>query len=733
MRAELATPPAADACSPGFPDISESNRLWERARGLIPAGTQTLAKGPGQHVDGVAPKYLRRGQGARVWDVDGNEYLDMSMGVGPLVLGYCYPAVDEAIRRQLADGITFSLMHPLEVEVAERIRALVPGAEAVRFSKTGADVTSAAVRVARAFTGRSKVVCCGYHGWHDWHIAVTDRAAGIPGPVRDLTSTFEYNDLSSLDRALDGDVACVIMEPMVFEDPERGFLEGVRERCSRNGSLLVFDEMWTGFRLAPGGAQERFAVTPDLSTFSKAVANGMPLAVLTGRADVMAVFERDAFFFTTFGGEALSLAAARATLEELVARDVTAHLAAVGGQIREGYNRIARELGMDGYTRCVGPGCRTLVTFDPRGGSALELKSLLQQELIRRGVLWSGTHAMSYAHGSAEVARLLEAYAAVLPILQRAVETKSVPAMIRGRPVEPVFRRTSHFNTRPAPAPAPAGGPAATPAPFSLADRVAVVTGAAGLLGRQHAAALAEAGAAVVLVDLDQPGLDEAAAALGDSARGGALAVATDVTNPEGLEHLRQQVLQRFGRVDVLVNNAAINDKVEASGPQRVEGRVESYSLAQWRRVLDVNVTGVFLPSKVLGEEMARRGGGSIINIASTYALVGPDQSLYVRPDGTRPFVKSPAYPASKGAVLALTRFLAAYWGRQSVRVNALVPGGVENGQEQYFVDRYGARTPLGRMAAPDEYRGAIVFLASDASRYMTGSTLVVDGGFTAW
>jgi glutamate-1-semialdehyde aminotransferase/NAD(P)-dependent dehydrogenase (short-subunit alcohol dehydrogenase family) len=727
MHVELADPPAtARAASPGLPDITESNRLWDRARGLIPAGTQTLAKGPGQHVDGVAPKYLRRGRGARVWDVDGNEYLDMSMGVGPLVLGYCYPAVDDAIRRQLDDGITFSLMHPLEVEVAERIRALVPGAESVRFSKTGADVTTAAVRAARAFTGRPRVVCCGYHGWHDWHIGVTDRRAGIPEPVRDLTSTFEYNDLASLDRALGGDVACVILEPMVFEDPARGFLEGVRERCTRNGSLLVFDEMWTGFRLAPGGAQQRFGVTPDLSTFSKAVANGMPLSVLAGRADVMAVFERDAFFFTTFGGEALSLAAARATLEVLVAQDVPAHLATVGGQIRDGYNRLARDLGMDGWTRCNGAGCRTLVTFDPPGAQPLEVKSLVQQELIRRGVLWSGTHAVSFSHGPDDAAQLLAAYAEVLPVVRQAVADGAVRALLHGAPVEPVFRRTSHFNTK------PAAPPSRGPSPFSLTGRVAVVTGAAGLLGRQHAAALAEAGAAVVLVDLDGSGLDAALAGLGTRA-GEALAVATDVTDRGRLEDLRREVLRRFGRIDVLVNNAAINDRVEAAAKNPEHGRFETYALDEWRRVLDVNVTGVFLPSQVLGEEMARRGGGSIVNIASTYALVGPDPSLYVRPDGSRPFVKSPAYPASKGAVLALTRFLAAYWGRQGVRVNALVPGGVENGQEQYFVDQYGARTPLGRMAAPDDYRGAIVFLASDASRYMTGSTLVVDGGFTAW
>jgi glutamate-1-semialdehyde aminotransferase/NAD(P)-dependent dehydrogenase (short-subunit alcohol dehydrogenase family) len=655
-----------------------------------------------------------------VWDVDGNEFIDFGMGIGPLVLGYCYPAVDDAIRRQLEHGITFSLMHPLEVEVAEQIRDLVPCAEAVRFGKTGADVTSAAVRLARASTGRAKVLCSGYHGWHDWYVAVTDRHRGVPGEVRDLTYTFEYNDLDSLDRALDADVACVILEPIVFEEPAPGFLAGVRERCTRNGSLLIFDEMWTGFRLAAGGAQARYGVTPDLATFSKAIANGMPLSVLTGRADVLSLLERDVFFFTTFGGEALSLAAAQATLCELVTRDVPAYLARQGQRLADGYNRIARSLGIDHYTRCTGPAARTIVTFDvvpPQVASPLELKSLVQQELIRHGVLWTGTHTMSFSHSDEDIAQVLAAYEEALATLKDAVEHGTVRAALRGTPVQPGFRRTAHFNTRPPP----------RPSGFSLVGRVAVVTGAAGLLGREHAAALAGAGASVVLVDL--PGTDIA----GLAAELEAVALVADVTVPDNVAELHKRVMEQFGRADVLVNNAAVNDKVEGAQPGARSPRLEEYSLAEWRHIMDVNVTGVFLPSQVFGAAMAERGGGSIINIASTYALVGPDPSLYTRPDGSQPFLKSPAYPASKGAVLALTRFLAAHWGRRGVRVNALVPGGVRNGQEPYFVERYGARTPLGRMAAPDDYRGALVFLASDASRYMTGGTLVVDGGFTAW
>jgi glutamate-1-semialdehyde aminotransferase len=442
-----------------YPSIANSDVLYARAARLIPGVTQTLAKGPGQHVRGVAPKYLRRGHGARVWDVDENEYLDFTMGVGPLVLGYGDPAVDGAIRAQLSEGITFSLMHPLEVEVAHLIHEMVPGAEMVRFGKNGCDVTTAAVRVARAFTGRDKVLCCGYHGWHDWYISVTDRNRGIPDAVAALTHTFGYNDLASVEAALDGDTACVILEPVTFEAPQGEFLAALKRLCAARGALLVFDEMWTGFRLALGGAQERFGVTADLACFSKAVANGMPLSVLTGRADVMRLLDRDVFFYSTFGGEALSLAAAHATLRELRRRNVPAQLDAMGTRLRDAYNQIADTLAMP-FTRCVGFGCRTLVTFAAQGAAAgadpLVMKSFVQQELIKRGVLWGGFHNLSAAHQADDVDYLLEVYRQVLPLLRAALERGTLARELRGQPVEPVFRRTSNFNLKPKPPEPPA-------------------------------------------------------------------------------------------------------------------------------------------------------------------------------------------------------------------------------------------------------------------------------------
>lgn len=440
--------PNADWLRRVYPDITRSQALYARATGLIPAHTQTLAKGPGQYVRGVAPIYLERGRGAHVWDVDGNCYLDYNMAIGPLALGYAYPVIDAAIRRQLGSGITFSMMHPLEVEVAELIARVIPNAEAVRFSKTGAEVSSAAVRLARAFTSREKILCCGYHGWHDWYITVTDRRRGIPACQLDLTYTFDYNDPASLDAALDQEVAAVIMEPTVFQPPRNGFLEYVQESCRRHGALLIFDEMWTGFRLAVGGAQEFFGITPDLACYSKAIANGMPLAVLTGRREIMELLEREVFFFTTFGGEALSLAAAKAAITEIREKNVPAHLARMGKKLKDGYNQLTAQLGMD-YTRCVGYDCRTLVTFDEKAAAPLLMKSLLQQELFRCGILWSGFHTLSFSHREQEIDDTLAAYAHVLPILAQAVRENKLAEHLRGEPVEPVFRKTSHFHSKP--------------------------------------------------------------------------------------------------------------------------------------------------------------------------------------------------------------------------------------------------------------------------------------------
>lgn len=264
---------------------------------------------------------------------------------------------------------------------------------------------------------------------------------------------------------------------------------------------------------------------------------------------------------------------------------------------------------------------------------------------------------------------------------------------------------------------------------FSLAGKTAVVTGALGLLGQQHCAALAEAGAHVVVCDLD----GDAAADFAVTLPTVSIGLAADVTQPAALEMLVQQTLARFSRVDVLVNNAAINDMFENPAMAAEQSKFENYPLGMWQRSLDVNVTGVFLCAQIVGREMARRGSGSIINVASTYGIVAPDQALYRTPNGRQPFYKSPAYPTTKGAVIAFTRFLAAYWGAAGVRVNALSPGGVENGQEDYFVANYAARTPLQRMARPTDYKGALVFLAGDASAYMTGANLVVDGGWTTW
>jgi len=264
---------------------------------------------------------------------------------------------------------------------------------------------------------------------------------------------------------------------------------------------------------------------------------------------------------------------------------------------------------------------------------------------------------------------------------------------------------------------------------FSLKEKIAVVTGALGLLGKNHCLALAEAGANVVVCDFDESECARFASTLTSLSLG----IAADITDKKSVIDLKNKILSNYGKIDILVNNAAINDKFEDPLSALEESKFENYPVEMFKNSLNVNVTGMFLCSQVLGSEMANKGYGTIINIASTYGIVAPDQSIYKNDKGEQTFYKSAAYPVTKGAVISFTKFLAAYWGNKGVRVNTLSPGGVKANQEDFFVKNYSSKTPLGRMAYPTDYKGALVFLASDASSYMTGANLIVDGGWTAW
>jgi glutamate-1-semialdehyde 2,1-aminomutase/spore coat polysaccharide biosynthesis protein SpsF len=425
-------------------NLSRSYELKEKAKQLIPSCTQTFSKGPTQFVQGVAPVFLVRGEGSHVWDLDGNEYIDYPMALGPIILGHNYPAVTDAVMRQIRDGTTFSLPHPLEVELAETLVKIIPCAEMARFAKNGSDVTSGAVRLARAYTGRDIIACCGYHGWQDWNIGTTTRNRGVPKTVQGLAIPFEYNNIESLRQIFvehADQVAAVIMEPVGLVEPRDGFLQQVQQLARHEGALLIFDEIVTGFRLALGGAQEYYRAKPDLACFGKAMGNGYPIAAVVGQREIMRLFD-EVFFSFTFGGETLSLAAAMATISEIREKNVVGHLWEQGQKLKDGYNVLAREFGIGRITECVGLSPRTVITFrDETEAESLAIKSLFQQECLKRGVLFSGNQNMCYSHSDADVDHTLRVYRAALEILTDALKKGNLNELLEGPPVEPVFRR----------------------------------------------------------------------------------------------------------------------------------------------------------------------------------------------------------------------------------------------------------------------------------------------------
>ncbi len=424
----------------------ESLKLYRKAIDLIPGGSQTNSKRPTAFALGAFPIYAQDAEGARVQDVDGNWYIDYVLGLGPITLGYCYPAVDEAIREQLDRGITYGLLSPLEVEVAEQITEMIPCAEMMRFLKGGAEVTQAAARMARTFTGKPMILNSGYRGWADtWRAQGAGIEGGVPEPLGDLIDGWTRYDLDSLAAKLEehaGQVAMVALDPASGGDTVPAeYHEGVRELCDDHDALLMYDEIVTGFRMAAGGGQEYFGVTPDLACFAKGIANGMPLGVVCGRADVMSTAFDETVISVTYGGEALSLAAARATMRIYANEPVIDSIWDTGRTLTQGFERLAER--HDVPLKCHGYAPMSSQTIDYENPElSADVWTLLLQEMARRGVLLrrGGLLFITYSHGDEEIEETLSALDESLAVIAEAVDRDTVKDHLRVTEVEESFR-----------------------------------------------------------------------------------------------------------------------------------------------------------------------------------------------------------------------------------------------------------------------------------------------------
>ncbi|MHA7733131.1 aminotransferase class III-fold pyridoxal phosphate-dependent enzyme [Nitrosopumilus sp. S6] len=426
--------------------LSTSTSMKNRGLGLLPSLAQTFSKSPSSFVEGVYPTYVDSAHGSRIVDVDGNEYIDYLMALGPIVLGYNVPEINEAISQQLEKGIIFSLPHFKEIEAAESLKKIIPCAEMTRFTKTGSDAVTGAVRACRAITKKNMILYCGSGGvWDDWYSIITNRNSGIPEFNKNLIKTFEYNDFESLEKLFvthKNQIAAVIMEPAVFDLPKDDFLSKVKKTTHENNSLLVFDEILTGFRLSKGGGQEYFGVKPDMATFAKGIANGMPLAAIVGKSEYMKFFD-DVFVSTTYAGEALSLAACVATVEQYQKYDICGHMEKLGSQIKNSFNKFTQELEISGT--CIGfPQRLKFHLLDNTGNDSLLYKSLFLQNLVENGIfMHPNTVLLSFSHSEEEISFTLEKIYESLEQLKHAIEKNDVKNQLRGNIAKSVISRIS--------------------------------------------------------------------------------------------------------------------------------------------------------------------------------------------------------------------------------------------------------------------------------------------------
>lgn len=425
------------------PRYKLSTKFLSHAEALIPLGSQTFSKSRTQYPVGISPLFMQKAKGCHTWDIDGNRYIDLVSSLASVTLGYQNPVVNSAVRKQLRKGTIFSLPGKLEYDVAEKLVDLVPSAESVRFGKNGSDATSAAIRIARAFTGRKIVAVCGYHGWQDWFIGSTSRNKGVPKEISDLTKTFSFNDLVSLNQIFmshPGNVAAVILEPMNSTWPIENFLSEIRRMCSENGTILVFDETITGFRFAKGGAQELFNVIPDLTTLGKGLANGFPLSAVVGKREIMGEMS-EIFFSGTFGGELLSLAAANEVLRMYQQEDIIGQLTAAGELLDELTNEeIVKNNLHDVLSLSGHPTWKFLNWRDHEAATSLEIKTYFMQECFKEGILVLGTHNVTTMHTKKIIKEIMSAYSKILSMIAIKLKDNQLRDSLEVEPLAPLFK-----------------------------------------------------------------------------------------------------------------------------------------------------------------------------------------------------------------------------------------------------------------------------------------------------
>lgn len=437
--------------SPSHDQFAASDALRPLAHRLIPGGAHTYAKGDDQYPV-MAPGFIARGSGCHVWDLDGNEFIEYGMGLRAVALGHAFPAVVAAAVKQIGEGLNFTRPSPLEVECAESLLEVVPGAEMAKFTKDGSTATTAAVRLARAYTGRDIIALCSDHpffSYDDWAIGTTPLDAGIPAHVMRFTRTFRYNDLASVEAlfsAHPGRMAAVILEAAKDVEPAPGFLSGLRDLCHRNGALLIIDEMITGFRWPQCAAQRHYGVEADLSTFGKALGNGFAISALVGKRDVMQLggldHDRDRVFLlsTTHGAETHALAAAIAVMKVYREEPVIETLERQGQRLKAGVEAVAAYHGLQNHFQLIGrPVNLVYRCCDHDGFPSQAFRTLFLQEMIRRGIL-APSLVVSYSHSDDDIDQTVDAIDGALSIYRRALEN-GIEAYLVGRSVQPVFTR----------------------------------------------------------------------------------------------------------------------------------------------------------------------------------------------------------------------------------------------------------------------------------------------------